>query len=85
MIITASRSIDKYLRAKLAQKEELDIEEYPFDIVCVRRGVDIRTYPYRHHASAYWLHSIFVEHPELEHKNGCYSPRLSVQNTDKNG
>lgn len=75
VIITASRSIDKYLRTKLAQKkEELNIEEHPFGIVCVRRGVDIRTYPYRHHASVYWLHNIFTEYPELEHKKWLLFP-----------
>lgn len=75
VIMTASKSIDKYLHTKLTQKkEELNIDVHPFDIVCVRRGIDTRTYPYRHHASVYWLHNIFAEYPELEHKKWLLFP-----------
>ncbi|WP_323843034.1 glycosyltransferase family 4 protein [Moraxella sp. Pampa] len=75
VIITASKSIDKYLKAKIAQKqEELNIQELPFSIICIKRGVDIRTYPYRHNSSIYWLHNVFSEYPELEHKKWLFFP-----------
>lgn len=74
-IITASRSIDRYLKEKLAIRQaEQDGEKPPFEIFCVRRGVDIRKYPYRHHASVHWLNNIFAEYPELEHKKWLIFP-----------
>lgn len=73
VIITASKSVDKYLKDKLIDKEE-DIQELPFDIVCIKRGIDIRSYPYRHTSSVYWLHNVFAEYPELEHKKWLLFP-----------
>lgn len=75
VVITASKSIDKYLKEKLEQKqEELDVTELPFDIVCIKRGVDVRTFPYRHNSSVYWLHNVFAQYPELEHKKWLLFP-----------
>lgn len=75
VLITASRSIDKYLKEKLAIKqEEDDIDKFSFDTVCISRGVDIRKYPYRHHASVHWLHHVFAQYPELEHKKWLVFP-----------
>ncbi|STZ14348.1 sugar transferase, PEP-CTERM/EpsH1 system associated [Moraxella caviae] len=73
-IITASNSIDTYLRAKLRRKKQEQEFVPKFDIVQVRRGVDVRKYPYRHHASVHWLHSVFAEYPELEHKKWLIFP-----------
>lgn len=89
-IITASQSIDTYIKDKLNQKYDLHFSDKPltphekhhehrdmpfdFDIVCVRRGVDTRKYPYRHHASVHWLHSVFAQYPELEHKKWLLFP-----------
>lgn len=74
-IITASESIDKYLKNRLTQKHaEIDFDELSFEIACVRRGVDVRTYPYRHHSSVHWLHHVFAEYPELEHKKWLLFP-----------
>lgn len=75
VIITASKSVDKYLKDKLtAKKEELGIDGFGFRTVCVRRGVDVRTYPYRHNSSVHWLHSVFAQYPELEHKKWLVFP-----------
>ncbi|MDO5652194.1 MAG: glycosyltransferase [Moraxella sp.] len=75
VIITASKSIDKHLKEKLAiKKEEYNIKDFGFDIVCVRRGVDVRNYPYRHHASVHWLRQTFAQYPELEHKKWLLFP-----------
>lgn len=75
VIISASKSIDKYLKEKLAKKqEECDALDPPFDIVCIRRGVDTKKYRYRHHASVYWLHNVFAQYPELEHKKWLVFP-----------
>lgn len=75
MIITASQSVDKYLKEKLAlKKEEHDIDEFPFKVACVKRGVDTKKYPYRHHASVHWLHHVFAQYPELEHKKWLLFP-----------
>lgn len=75
VVISASRSIDKYVKEKLAIKQEEDgIDKLPFDIVCISRGVDIRKYPYRHHASVHWLHHVFAEYPKLEHKKWLVFP-----------
>lgn len=75
VIISASYSIDKYFKEKLAiKKEEYNIQEFPFKIVCIRRGVDTRKYPYRHHASVHWLHGVFAQYPELEHKKWLVFP-----------
>ncbi|MDO4449382.1 MAG: glycosyltransferase [Moraxella sp.] len=75
VIISASRSIDRYLKEKLTlKKEEYAIDEFPFKVVCVRRGVDVRKYPYRHHVSVHWLHGVFAQYPELEHKKWLVFP-----------
>lgn len=75
IIITASESVHGYLVDKLTHKQdELDLDESPFELVCVRRGVDVRKYPYRHHASVYWLHNVFAQYPELEHKKWLMFP-----------
>ncbi|UNU73469.1 glycosyltransferase [Moraxella nasovis] len=75
VIITASHSIDTHLKTKLAaKKQELGVDRCDFDIVEVRRGVDVRKYPYRHHSSVHWLHSVFAQHPELEHKKWLIFP-----------
>ncbi|WP_084349654.1 glycosyltransferase [Moraxella oblonga] len=75
IIITASKSIHAYLIDKLAEKkEELDIDEFPFQITCIKRGIDVRKYPYRHHSSVYWLHNVFAQYPELEHKKWLMFP-----------
>lgn len=76
VIITASQSIDDYLKEKLTQKfeDDDDIIEIPFDIICIKRGVDTKKYPYRHHSSVHWLHSVFAQYPELEHKKWLVFP-----------
>lgn len=74
VIISASRSIDKYLKEKLAEKPDYLPQPHTFQIICVRRGVDTRKYPYRHHASVHWLHNIFAQYPELEHKKWLVFP-----------
>ena len=81
VIITASKVIDKHLRAKLRlKKQELGIDGddsesgLGFVIVCIKRGVDVRKYPYRHHASVHWLRQTFAQYPELEHKKWLLFP-----------
>lgn len=68
-VISASQSIDRYLKNELA-----DDPEYLDKLHCICRGVDIRNYPYRHNVSVYWLHSVFAEFPELEHKKWLVFP-----------
>lgn len=70
-IITASKSIDGYLKQKLIA---LDIAFDPERIVCIPRGVDARTYPYRHKPSVHWLQHVFAEFPTLEHKQWLIFP-----------
>ena len=42
----------------------------------IYRGVDTRTYPYRHNPSVYWLRKTFAEFPELEHKKWLLFPTV---------
>lgn len=74
VVISASRSIDKYLREKLDEKHDYLSPTQKPQIVCVRRGVDTRKYPYRHHSSVHWLNSVFAQYPELEHKKWLVFP-----------
>ena len=81
ILISASKSIDKYFKTKLGNiTNDDDIEcQAEFDIVCVPRGVDVRKYPYRHHASVHWLHQTFAQYPELEHKKWLVFPTVIGQ------
>lgn len=75
-VISASQSIDRYLKNELA-----DDPEYLDKLHCICRGVDIRNYPYRHNVSVYWLHSVFAEFPELEHKKWLVFPTpIGIEN-----
>ncbi len=75
VLISASRSIDKYLKEHLIpQKDEYALDKAKSDIVCIRRGIDVRKYPYRHHSSVHWLQNVFSEYPELEHKKWLMFP-----------
>ena len=75
VLISASKSIDKYLKEHLIPKQdEYTLDKPNFDIVCVRRGIDIRKYPYRHHSSVHWLQNVFSQYPELEHKKWLMFP-----------
>lgn len=65
ILIAASKSIERHLKKRLEQ---------PARIVCVRRGVDVRLYPYRPKISVHWLQHIFAEFPELEHKKWLVFP-----------
>lgn len=73
VMIVASQSIEKYIRQALDAMNDKDIGILP-KIVCVRRGVDVRLYPYRHHSSIHWLQYIFTEFPKLEHKKWLVFP-----------
>lgn len=64
ILIAASKSIERYLTKQLEHEQ----------IVCVRRGVDVRLYPYRPKISVHWLQHIFAEFPELEHKKWLVFP-----------
>lgn len=70
-IISASASIDRYLKTELE-----DDEEYNKKIKCIKRGVDTRNYPYRHNVSVHWLNQVFIEFPELEHKKWLIFPTM---------
>ena len=74
VIISASHSIDKYLKENLADKPDYLPSVSKFQIICVKRGVDTRKYPYRHHSSVHWLHNVFAQYPELEHKKWLVFP-----------
>lgn len=68
-IISASKSIHSYLN------HTLDPDLYDMaNVVCIRRGVDVRIYPYRHKPSVHWLHHVFAEFPQLEHKKWLIFP-----------
>lgn len=67
VLICASQSIENYFLKKLTKKHDRQL-------VCVSRGVDVRKYPYRHHSSVYWLHQVFAQYPELEHKKWLLFP-----------
>lgn len=71
VLITASKSIDRYLKDELAELD--DTSKLP-EIHCIRRGVDARIYPYRHKPSVHWLQHVFAEFPELEHKKWLIFP-----------
>ncbi|USZ14635.1 glycosyltransferase [Moraxella sp. FZFQ2102] len=79
-LISSSKSIDTYFRKKLApKKDKKDNDKLPDitdSLICVPRGVDLRKYPYRHHASVYWLHQTFAQFPELEHKKWLIFPTI---------
>ena len=62
-IITVSDSVSEYLEQAL---QRADIPPKP--ITRIYRGVDTRSYPYRHNPSVFWLRRTFAEYPELEHK-----------------
>lgn len=70
-VISASASIDRYLKTELE-----DDEEYNKKIKCIKRGVDTRNYPYRHNVSVHWLNQVFIEFPELEHKKWLIFPTM---------
>lgn len=72
-MIVASQSIEKYIHEAMAEMDDGEIKVLP-KIVRVRRGVDVRIYPYRHHSSIHWLQHIFAEFPELEHKKWLVFP-----------
>lgn len=74
VIISASKSIDKYLKERLSERPDYLTPKQNPQIICVRRGVDTRKYPYRHHSSVHWLHSVFAQYPELEHKKWLVFP-----------
>lgn len=72
LLICASQSIYRYLIDELSD-DTLD-NQHLTHIRCVRRGVDVRTYPYRHHVSVHWLQHVFTEFPQLEHKKWLIFP-----------
>lgn len=82
VLIAASKSIYAYFCQKLQLTTEpqtpeqlvLDPQKDETQLVCIRRGVDVRKYPYRHHASVHWLQQIFSQYPELEHKKWLVFP-----------
>ncbi|MFW2177243.1 MULTISPECIES: glycosyltransferase [unclassified Moraxella] len=43
-------------------------------ITRIYRGVDSQKYVYRHQPSVHWLHQVFAEYPELEHKKWLIFP-----------
>lgn len=69
VIVSASKSIDRYLKYELA-----DDDEYLKKLTVINRGVDVRNYPYRYNPSVHWLQQIFAEFPELEHKKWLVFP-----------
>lgn len=73
-IITVSDSVTDYLLKGLK-----DIKSPPKAITRIYRGVDPRTYPYRHNPSVYWLRRTFAEYPELEHKKWLLFPTVIGQ------
>lgn len=73
IMIVASQSIEKYINEAISNMDDGEIQILP-KIVRVRRGVDVRIYPYRHHSSVHWLQHIFTEFPELEHKKWLVFP-----------
>ncbi len=76
VLISASKSIDKYLKNALRELDDDDSTAYIDQIVCIRRGVDARIYPYRHKPSVHWLQNIFSEFEELEHKKWLIFPTV---------
>ncbi len=68
ILIAASKSIEKYLKKELSELNDNEPHPYEKRLVCIRRGIDVRKYPYRHHVSAHWLQQKFIEFPKLEHK-----------------
>ena len=73
-LITASTSIDSYLKKKLRRLNHNEPHPYSTRLVCIRRGVDVRKYRYRHHVSVHWLQQKFAEFPALEHKRWLVFP-----------
>lgn len=74
LLIAASKSIHRHLVDGLKALSHDGNHPYIPRITCVRRGIDVRTYPYRHHASSHWLQQKFFEFPELEHKKWLIFP-----------
>lgn len=78
VVISASRSIDRYLKENLLAKQEESQDDFAEKlskkIVCVRRGIDIKKYPYRHQSSVHWLQSVYAQYPELEYKKWLVFP-----------
>lgn len=72
ILISASKSIDRYIKSSLIEFD--DYKDYVNNVICVRRGVDVRIYPYRHKPSVHWLQHIFAEFPQLEHKKWIIFP-----------
>ena len=70
-IITVSDSVSEYLEQAL---QRADIPPKP--ITRIYRGVDTRSYPYRHNPSVFWLRRTFAEYPELEHKKWLLFPSI---------
>lgn len=73
-IITVSDSVTDYLLKGLR-----DVKAPPKAITRIYRGVDTRTFPYRHNPSVYWLRRTFAEYPELEHKKWLLFPTVIGQ------
>ncbi len=69
-LITVSDSVSNYLHNRLEQKSQNN------NMVRIYRGVDTRRYTYRHNPSVLWLHKIFTEFPELEHKKWLVFPTI---------
>ena len=40
----------------------------PQDIVRIYRGIDPKAFPHGYQPSAQWIHQVFVDYPQLEHK-----------------
>lgn len=70
-IITVSDSVTEYLVKSLAE-----VQAPPKKITRIYRGVDTRSYPYRHNPSVYWLMRTFSEYPELENKKWLLFPTI---------
>lgn len=75
VLISASKSIDMHFRKKLQLLEDEGLTDFvDKQMICIRRGVDVRKYPYRHQASVHWLQQVFAQYPELEHKKWLVFP-----------
>lgn len=73
-VITVSDSVTDYLLKGLKE-----VKAPPKVITRIYRGVDTRTFPYRHNPSVYWLRRTFAEYPELEHKKWLLFPTIIGQ------
>ncbi len=70
-LITVSDSVTDYLVQGLQA-----VNAPAKTMTRIYRGVDTRTYPYRHNPSVYWLRKTFAEFPELEHKKWLLFPTV---------